>query len=137
MKKIVFVLALLFFVTNSFSQMPPSGGDSKPYDYLKRSKNHKKVGWILLAGGTAMVVGGLAAFDKSWNRGSNTGTDISGFLLLAGIFADLGSAAFFVSSAQNKRKAAAVGLTNQKILVPHQNSFALKSQPSLTLRIEF
>ena len=136
MKKIVFFLALLILVTQSFSQTPPNSGASSASDYLKRSRNQKKAGWILLAGGTAMAVGGAITFNYNWNYGSYTATDISGFVMLGGIVADLVSIPLFISSGANKRKASIL-LNSQKILVPQQSAFALRSQPTLTLKIEF
>ncbi|MCW3110612.1 MAG: hypothetical protein JWQ09_5118 [Segetibacter sp.] len=136
MKKIVFSLTLLLFVVKSFSQEPTSPALSKDY-YLKKSKNQKTVAWILLAGGTVMAVGGAISFSHNYDYGSNSATDISGFLLLGGIVSDIVSIPFFTSSSKNKRKAASIAISNQNIFLPRQNSFALKTQPTITLKIGF
>jgi hypothetical protein len=46
---------------------------SKDY-LLQKSKKQNTAAWILLGGGTAMAIGGLAAFDTSWDSGSNSFT---------------------------------------------------------------
>ena len=48
---------LLSFTINSFSQVEKAPKLSKEY-YLQKSKNKKTAAWILLGGGTAMIVGG-------------------------------------------------------------------------------
>lgn len=136
MKKIAFALALLLFFVESFGQAPARPAFSKGY-YLEKSKNQKTAAWILLAGGTAMAAAGALAFNQNYDSGSNSATDISGVLLLSGIVADIVSIPFFISSSKNKRKAASITMGNQNIFLPRQSTFALKMQPSITIKIGF
>lgn len=129
MKKTVFSLTLLLFVIKSFSQVLPSPSLKKDY-YLQKSKNQKKAGWILLTAGTIMVVGGAVAFDKSRHSGSNSATDISGFIILAGIVSDIVSIPFFISASENKAFPVAINCRRVQ-----QKAFASNTQPTLTLRV--
>ena len=99
MRKIIFFLTLLPFVIKSFSQPQAL---TKDY-YLKKSKTQKAVAWILLSGGTALAVGGAISFVHNDLYGSNSATDISGFVMLGGVVSDIVSIPFFLSSAKNKR----------------------------------
>lgn len=136
MKKIVFSLTLLLFAVKLFSQ---SAAFSKDY-YLKKSKTQKTVGWVLLGGGVTMTTAGYLLLIKQANDDPlNTfvGAKGQGYVMLmtAGAATTLGSIPFFISSAKNARKAATISFNNQNMLFPQQNSFVLKTQPTLTLKI--
>lgn len=105
MKKILVFMVLLAIMAEVFGQEAGKSSLDKDF-YLALSKKHNTTGWVLLLSGTAMIVGGAVAFDSSWDESSATSTDISGFILLAGVIADLASIPFFISAGVNKRKAA-------------------------------
>src|SRR5512146_2732795 len=63
MKKFILSITLLLFTINSFSQVEKAPRLSRDY-YLQKSKNKKTTAWILLAGGTAMIVGGAIFYPK-------------------------------------------------------------------------
>lgn len=128
------MLTLLLFAVKSFSQVSLSPSLTKDY-YLQKSKNQKKAGWILLAGGTMLAVGGAMSFNDSWSASSNSATDISGFIMLAGLVSDIVSIPFFISASNNKKKALSVAIICKKILNPGQKAFASNTQPTLTLRL--
>jgi hypothetical protein len=142
MKKIIFSLTLLLFVLNTFSQAPTTPNHSRDY-YLKKSKNQKKAANILLAGGAVCI---LTAFlipkgEEETNTGSffreykNDG--IRSAFGGIGSLSMLGSIPIYILSSKNKRKAnaATISFNNQKVLSPQQNTFVLKTQPTLTLKI--
>ena len=136
MKKMVIILLTLFFIIGTFGQAPVP---SKEY-YLQKSESQKTTGWILLGGGTAMVVVGVivAVNDNPGPYdiyGSNFET--GSFLMGAGLIADLVSIPFFISSGQNARRAAKISLHRQRIEVPGQNGFSLRMQPTVTLTMGF
>ena len=135
MKKIIFSITLILFVVKSFSQTP-SGQLSKDY-YLTKSKNQKTTAWILLVGGTLMVVGGAISFGDNYYYGSDTATDVSGFIVLGGLLSDIASIPFFISSSKNKKRAVAIAFNRQNMLVPQHTTLVLKSQPTVTLKIRF
>ena len=103
--------------------------------YLSKSKHQQTAAWVLLIGGTAMLIGGAMAFDKSWDEGSNTQTDILGIITFAGLVADVVSIPFFISASKNKKKAASLSFGNQNIFSPLDKSYCRNAVPSLTLRI--
>jgi uncharacterized SAM-binding protein YcdF (DUF218 family) len=132
MKQFVLCLALLSVFATTIGQ---NQNLSIPKDkYLTRSKNQETAGWILLAGGTLMAVGGAVSFDSGYNSNSNSSTDMSGFLMLSGVVVDLVSIPFFASSARNARRAATLSFTPQKLYDPH-NQVNL-SNPSLALTLK-
>ena len=137
MKKVIFCLTLLLFVVRSFSQIPAL---SKDY-YLKKSKTQKTVGWIMLGGGAAMATIGLVVSNHQINEDPlnylvSDKTAGLVILTLAGIGTAVGSIPFFLSSAKNAHMGSAISFNNQKMLFPLGNTFVLKTQPALTLKIE-
>ncbi|MDI1306735.1 MAG: hypothetical protein PSX42_18060 [bacterium] len=136
MKKTITFLMLLLFTVNAFSQTIPNNEFSKEY-YLKKSKNQKTTGWILLSGGTLMTVVGVIGFSDSWYSSSNSTTDTYGFIMLGGVVSGLGSIPFFIMSGNNARKAATISLSNQPVFSPMQGSLVLNSQPGLSVKITF
>ena len=141
MKKIIFSLTLLFFVLNLFSQAPTTPNHSRDY-YLKKSKNQKKAANILLAGGavcilTAFLIPKGEVTNEGWfyTEYSNDGIK-SAFGGIGGL-SILGSIPFYILSSKNKRKAnaATISFNNHKVLSTQQNTFVLKTQPTLTLKI--
>jgi uncharacterized membrane protein len=136
MKKTITFLMLLLFTVNAFSQTIPNNEFSKEY-YLKKSKNQKTTGWILLSGGTLMTVVGVIGFSDSWYSSSNSTTDAYGFIMLGGVISGLGSIPFFIMSGNNARKAATISLINQPVFSPMQGSLVLNSQPALSVKITF
>jgi hypothetical protein len=137
MKKIFFYLTLWLFVVQLFSQTPAL---SKDY-FLKKSKSQKTIAWCMLGGGVAMATVGLVSVGKQINSDLNSFNNLgsaggSAILGIAGIGSALGSIPFFISSAKNSRRAAAISFSNEKLLFPMRNTFVLKTQPSLILKIE-
>ena len=127
---------LFLFSVNAFNQTIPNNEFSKEY-YLKKSKNQKTTGWILLSGGTLMTVVGVIGFSDSWYSSSNSTTDAYGIIMLGGVVSGLGSIPFFIMSGNNARKAATISLINQPVFSPMQGSLVLNSQPALSVKITF
>lgn len=113
--------------------------------YLKRSKNQKTTAWILLGGGTAMVIGGtlflvgdMVVYALSLgNNGSANALDIAGYIIFTGILADLVSIPFFISAAHNKKMAASISFCNQNIYTSQNIPLSSNFNFSLTLKIRF
>ena len=137
MKKIVPSLLLLLFVVKSFSQSPEL---SKDY-YLEKSKTQKTVAWVMIGGGLAIATIGyvISVYQIKDDPVAYVFTDKgtgSAILTLVGICTAFGGIPFLTSSKKNARRAATISFKNQKILFPLQNTFVLKTQPALTLKIE-
>ena len=136
MKKIIICLVLLLFGFQSFSQAPPGSTGSKEY-YLQKSKNQKKTGWILLAAGTVVAVGGGIGFGNNFDLfQSNTKADIYGSIMAGGIVADLVRIPFFISSGRNSRRGARISMSSQLIDFPRGNSNYVK-HPAISVKIPF
>ena len=132
MKKILLMLVPAVLTLNTFSQtIHPTYPKNH---YQQKSKHQKTAAWILLSGGTIMAVAGGISFSSNWDLGSNSATDVSGFIMLGGIIADIVSIPFFVSAAKNKRKAAAIVFNPQNNYMIVQNR-VLKIQPGISLKI--
>jgi len=59
MRKIIFSTILFLINTSLFSQQTNSELPLTQQAYLKKSKDQKKVGWILLGGGAALLATGF------------------------------------------------------------------------------
>ncbi len=59
MRKIIFSTILFLINTSLFSQQTNSELPLTQQAYLKKSKDQKKVGWILLGSGAALLATGL------------------------------------------------------------------------------
>ena len=110
--------------------------------YLKKSKAQRLTGWLLLAGSIGLFSGAVATYEMNFNPfGSssvgNTSDNMTSSLLgIAGTGALVGSIVSFSSARKNSRKAAAVTLNYQRILIRGQSSLLAKTQPALSLQID-
>ena len=135
--KSISLLLMLTISTNLFSQQTIA---AKNADYLKKSKNQKKVAWIMLGGGTTFVLTGMiiphgevvhAGFlgDDYKNDGIRSSFQSTGIIFM------LASIPFFIASSKNKKKAASVSINNEKIQTLQKTSFAYKFVPAVRLTI--
>jgi uncharacterized membrane protein len=132
--KIITMLAMLLIIgAATFCQQTNPSPALTKQDYLKKSKNQKTAAWILLGGGSALVVTGIllsnnASFD---NLGTTAGVAIVGGLSM------LGSIPLFLASGRNKRKAmtASTFFKIETVPVIQHASFARKSYPALSVKI--
>ena len=94
-------------------------------------------GYILLGTGAALVLTGYIVQDKSFKaNGTFLNFDGLGYQF-AGLISMLSSIPFFAWSSKNKRKTIEITLINQKHLIPNSSNIALKSQPTLAVKINF
>ncbi|HRI20987.1 MAG TPA: hypothetical protein PLA68_08530 [Panacibacter sp.] len=139
MKKISMSLTVLLFVAQSFCQTNVSELSKKMY--MEKSRSQKTAAWILLGSGAAVTITGVIITASASNANdfitlydrTSSGVILTG----VGAAAIITSIPFFISAGHNARKAAAISLSNQKILLPQQNAFVIKSQPAVTLKINF
>lgn len=113
-------MLILAFATASFAQRSVQKQPLTQIDYLKKSKNQKKAGAILLAGGVGLIIiaviiprgelvydgiciGGFCS-DKYKNDG------IKSAFFIAGGLSALVSIPFFIASSKNKKKAKAASV---------------------------
>ncbi|MGQ1784864.1 MULTISPECIES: hypothetical protein [unclassified Saccharicrinis] len=139
MKKIVAFLVLFMLFLSAYSQEKSDSLDLQKF-YLEKSVNQRNTGLILLGSGTTMIIVGAIGFESSWESGSAGATDALGFMILAGVLADLISIPVLISSGVNKRKSLNVSFTPQKLYTPnHENNMLteINYTPALTLRLTF
>ncbi len=132
MKKIILSLLLSLFVTISFGQAMPTQKDSRDH-FLKRAKNQRTIAWVLLGGGTALLFGGAITSVNVY--GFSDRLHFWDYVLITGLAADITSIPFFLSAHHNKKRAAEVAFTNQKILLPGKNNIGFLNQASVTIKI--
>lgn len=127
---------MLFFIVNSFCQTQTTTF-SKDY-YLEKSKSQKKTGWRILGAGLGIAaIGGIVQLQHENQASNSFDFDFTGaYIAIGGGVLCVASIPFFVSAAKNKKMAVALTIDNQNILLPQDNNFSLKKQPSLCLRIE-
>jgi len=139
MKKTFLFLTVVLIAVKSFCQTPENPSLTKDY-YLKKSKNQKTAGWVLLGGGVVMASVGLAISSRQITDDpigylTTDKGNASVAVAITGLGISLFSIPFFISSAKNARRAATISFNNQKVYYLQQNGLALKTVPSLTLRI--
>ncbi len=144
MKKVMIYFLLLIMPAASFCQQTNQNTPSVKTDYLKKSKNQKTTALVLLSGGFALTAAGVIVgvdeavndlgniFDPEIQPSSNAG----GILFFTGWAAMLGSIPFFISSAQNKKRAmqTTVGLKIEKSGSIHEDFLIQNSYPALSLK---
>jgi hypothetical protein len=149
MKKIIIIPFLFAFATASFCQQVTTKKQSfTQEDYLKKSKNKKKIGWILLGGG-AVLAATAAIIPKGEYEGrepclygfaceSYKNDDIIGGLAVSATLSMLGSIPFFLSSGKNKRRANAISAsfkTEDASISRGYNLVRIK-YPALSLKLD-
>jgi len=122
-------------------QNPGKHVETKEF-YLHKARNQNTAAWIFLGGGTAIAIIGAIGFDANFDiwssdQGKADRTDIFGFMIIAGIVADLVSIPFFISSHHNKKIASIISLGNQNRYSPPINSYSMNPNPTLTLKVNF
>lgn len=108
--------------------------------YLTKSENQKTMGWIMLAGGTGLVIAGIAVGNGDNNNDPNEldfgpNFDAGLWLLGGGLVVGAGSIPFFISSANNARRAASISIINQRILMADGTRFVARIQPAILIRV--
>jgi len=112
--------------------------------YLKKSKSQKTAGWILVGGGTTLIIGGAVFFTgaailsiATLQDPAKNGTVVAAYILLTGVVADIVSIPFFISAAHNKRIASSISLGTNKFHDDQINYAFYPVKPSITLKIRF
>jgi len=140
MKKIMLVLTVLLFALQSFSQERIRSVHDKDY-YAAKSANLRTASLVLLGTGAAATTAGILIINNNQNNAdfeSVLHSVLGGFLLsVVGVAAVLTSIPLFILSEAMKRKGLRLSFNNRGILMPLQNGFVSKAQPSLTLSLRF
>ena len=138
MKKMLFLLAFLVVVGQSFGQNNRRPVHDKDY-YLERSARLRTPAFILLGAGAVATTAGILIIHNNENS-NNFDNAVGGIfaglaLTIAGTASIIGSIPLLAISGAMKRKAARLSFNNRNILLPAQNSFVARAQPTLTFSI--
>lgn len=130
MKKLGCFSLLLTLSIVVFGQDPVFVPGTTKQDYLKKSKAQKTTAWVLLGTGTLSVLVGSIEVNPNYGESTNRPYLVVGGLVLIGA-----SIPCFIASGRNRKKAAALSLSNQ--LVPQMNKGEMvnRAAPSIHLRI--
>ena len=147
MQKIIFALTLLLFGASSFGQQPT--GNTVPKvetDYLKKSKNQKTAAWILLGGGTIMMITGGVIWSNAVEENTDpndpwgpilapvTTTKGTG-LIFAGLLVSVGSIPLFIASGKNRRRAASLSFDSMMTPQIRNSSLVYIPMPAVSIKI--
>ena len=130
----IYLLVLVLPVT-SFCQKTNDSIPVLKTDYLQKSKNQKTAGWVLVGGGTALIVTGFIVgnSENSTFDDAATGATLAGI----GVLSALGSIPLFIASGKNKKKAAnmTTNIKMEKSTLAEKQSFVRSSYPALSFKI--
>lgn len=131
MKTILLTLIFGAFIFKSYSQTTDYRTLQK--DLLAKSKKQNSAGWIIFTSGTLMTIIGIS-MDKDF---SYDAAKVQTNLLLGwgGVAAIGAGIHLFNRSGTNARKSARLGLEYQTLNTPIPTKSALRSIPSLSLKI--
>ena len=117
-----------FFISSSSNRRKAGISNES---YLQKSRSQKKTAWILLGTGLGIAAVGTVVQIANRDNWDFTGAAVA----VGGGVVALTSIPFFISSNGNKKRAASVVISNQKIFLPRANNFSLTAQPTITLNI--
>lgn len=105
-------------------------------EYMRKSKNKKTAAWVMLGGGAAVGITGLAISIKHFSlSGEASSTEVAGAsMFLAGAASMLGSIPFFVSSKKNKKKAMQLQVQPEALRINNKN-IPNTTYPALSVKI--
>ena len=108
---------------------------------LQKSKNKKKVAWIMAGGGATFILAGsiiprgeIKRYNVIFPEYKNDGIKAS--FLLTGALSMLGSIPFFISSHHNKKKAASLSFRNERVQQINKSSLAYGTIPGVSLKFK-
>lgn len=102
-------------------------------DYMEKSIRQKSTAWVLLGGGSALiVVGVLVGTNKNASFGNaGTGVIVGGL----GFLSTLGSIPLFLASSKNRKKGISLSLKDQRDIHSPIISLMHKPIPSLSISL--
>ena len=138
MRKTIVFLIFTIGVLQSTAQRNEKAPKSKIY-YQQKSNKQNTAGWVFLVGGSLLTAIGINAATSKTDDSPDVLLDATAFVgtlaAVAGAGFAIGGITLLSSSRKNAKKAAEISFNNQKNLMPTNNAFALKMQPTVSLRI--
>ncbi|HSF46130.1 MAG TPA: hypothetical protein VLA58_08960 [Chitinophagaceae bacterium] len=144
MKKTTLLLLMAAFCMSSFGQLNDSTyRQTVKNDFLRKSRNQRTTGFILLGAGVVLTVTGVAMVnngnDDILNPGNWVDTGAGAGIATVGILSTLTSIPFFIMSINNNKKAKkmSAGVSFEKIMHSEINTAYPNYYPALSARINF
>jgi hypothetical protein len=140
MKKSILSFFLLFTASLAFGQDTLLTKEQ----HLRKSRESKTAGWVLMGGGVGMLAASLATYKATFldfgplfgaPPSPKVDNTTSTMFAIGGACAVIGSIISFGASKQHKKKAAALTFGNQNVPVLGQSGFVSQLQPALKLRV--
>lgn len=142
MKNLVSFLCCFLIALVLYSQETPVTNMNTHF-YHEKSRRQKKTGYILLAGGTALIFIGVTelSHDISLTTSSGDSSDSQAYAVMAitGLAMDIASIGFFISAGKNKQKGLSLQVSSQGIPPRSSPIFVTREQiiPSVRLTYHF
>jgi len=132
MKKLILFLMLVGFTGLCFSQQTAQTNQFIQGDYLQKSQHQKTAAWILLGGGIALAITGVAVDASNWQSSAG---DV---LIVAGAVSVLASMPLFIAAGKNKKKAMSLSTQLEIQKLPLGEIFFAKySYPAIAVKFDF
>ena len=139
MKKLLAAFLLFAFSTASFAQETVPAQTKSKEELLRRSKNQKTTGFIMLGAGTAAVAGGAILFSQNFDpiSGESNILEDGTLLIIAGGLSVIGGVFFLTASGNNKREANVMtaSIKMEKGLPYVQRGMGATYYPALSLKL--
>ena len=146
-KKIIPFCLLLAAHVTVFSQTVTSTA-SMQTDYLKKSKSQKTAAWILLGGGTTLIIigGALALHDFGEGLGNifnpnpqptHDNSTAAGIVAIAGAASIVGSIPVFINASKNRHKGISITFKNDFVPELKNSSITKVPVPEVSLVVRF
>lgn len=148
MKRMCLSCLLLSIMIQLSAQYADTTAHKMTNDYLRKSKNQRTAGWILLGGGAIMtLIGSITAanevgdelvnlFDPAATHRKNAGTGAT-IVAMTGVLSMVGSIPLFIASGKNRRKAAAeLSFKLENSTQVRQIAFSSNLYPAIRLQIK-
>jgi len=131
MKRLIAFAALAICFLRSPGQQTNPSNSPTAEEYLKKSNRQKTAAFVLLGGGVALVLTGLAVTIHNWESDSGPA------LCVVGAALEVSSIPLFIVSGKNKRKAhaASASFKIERTLLTQNKSFYQGVFPAISLRI--
>lgn len=141
MKKIITFSMLVMIANSTFSQQTNPVPELSKQDYLQKSKKQKTAAWIMLGGGTSLMIIGIASVSTEEAGSFIFGGDQSGFntglvLFSTGIIAVGGSIPLFIASGKNKKRAMSLSFKMFQSSPLQNINFVSRPTPALSLKMD-
>jgi mannose/fructose/N-acetylgalactosamine-specific phosphotransferase system component IIC len=133
MKLFYSTLAFLSFFISAYSQPKTITRE----EYSMKSKQQQTAGWVCLGVGSLLVGTGAMVSSGAGDDLSSLGQSAAGGALSAvGLASVIVSIPLFIASHKNKRRAAALGLVNEKVSAFNVRGFSTRMYPAISFKLK-